>query len=53
MKMKMILIELMFVMGIVDLGGYMITMKYPEKIQQAKIRIKEACRMIYFKLDED
>ena len=53
MKMKMMLIESMSVMGIVALGGYMIAMKYPEKIQQAKNRIKEACRMIYFKLDED
>ncbi len=53
MKMKTMLLESMAIMGMFALGGYMILMKYPEKVEQAKKSIKEACRMIYFKLDED
>ena len=53
MKMKMMLLESMSIMGIFALSGYMIAMKYPEKVQQAKKSIQDACRMIYLKLDED
>ena len=53
MKMKMMLIETMSVLGIMALGGYMVAMKYPDKIQKAKDSIKDTCRMIYLKLDED
>ena len=53
MKMKKMLVETMSILGIMAIGGYMIAMKYPDKVQQAKDSIKEACRMLYLKLDED
>ena len=53
MNLKMMFIETMSIMGIMAIGGYMLAMKYPDKVQQAKESLKDACRMIYLKLDED
>lgn len=53
MKVKMMLIETMSVLGIMALGGYMIAMKYPDKVKKAKESVKDACRILYTKLDED
>lgn len=53
MKTKMMMLEAMTMMGIMALGGYLFAVKYPDKITKAKDCLKDTCRMIYMKLDED
>ena len=53
MKVRMMMIEAMTMMGIMALGGYFLASRYPDKITKAKDCLKDTCRMIYMKLDED